>query len=113
MSESAVQELLAVSRRLLESIDRQDWAAYRELCDSTITAFEPEAVGHLEGSRMESTARMELALIDEIMQHPTAIPKQRAHALFRLLMGDGHDSVRGVLTDSRLCSVPGSPQETH
>ena len=48
MSEvAAVQELLSLNVRLLEAIDKQDWPAYRELCDSTITAFEPEAVGHL------------------------------------------------------------------
>lgn len=50
MSEAtAVQELLAVSRRLLEAIDKQDWAEYKDLCDPTITAFEPEAIGHLVG----------------------------------------------------------------
>jgi calcium/calmodulin-dependent protein kinase (CaM kinase) II len=50
MSEAAhVKELLSLSRRLLDAIDGQDWAAYRDLCDPTITAFEPEAVGHLVG----------------------------------------------------------------
>ncbi|MGC1275164.1 MAG: DUF4440 domain-containing protein [Planctomycetaceae bacterium] len=41
------QELLLLSRQLLDSIDRQDWDAYAELCDTTLTAFEPEAGGHL------------------------------------------------------------------
>ena len=40
-------ELLRLSQRLLEAIDRQDWETYAELCDPTLTAFEPEAGGHL------------------------------------------------------------------
>ena len=38
-------ELLAVNRRLLESIAAGDWATYEELCDPSITCFEPEARG--------------------------------------------------------------------
>jgi ketosteroid isomerase-like protein len=46
MCESAtVTELLALNRRLLESIFAGDWAAYEELCDPTLTCFEPEARG--------------------------------------------------------------------
>ena len=41
------QELLRLSRQLLEAIDRQDWDTYAELCDASLTAFEPEAGGHL------------------------------------------------------------------
>ena len=41
------QELLRLSRELLLAIDRQDWDTYAELCDSSLTAFEPEAGGHL------------------------------------------------------------------
>jgi calcium/calmodulin-dependent protein kinase (CaM kinase) II len=40
-------ELLALNQRLLESIIQGDWAAYTELCDPSLTAFEPEALGHL------------------------------------------------------------------
>jgi calcium/calmodulin-dependent protein kinase (CaM kinase) II len=40
---------LDLSRRLLDSIDDQDWSTYSQLCDGTLTAFEPEAVGHLVG----------------------------------------------------------------
>ena len=42
-----VKELLELSQRLLESIDRQDWSTYTELCAEDLTAFEPEAAGHL------------------------------------------------------------------
>ena len=40
-------ELLDLSRQLLDSIDRQDWAVYEELCDPALTAYEPEGVGSL------------------------------------------------------------------
>jgi calcium/calmodulin-dependent protein kinase (CaM kinase) II len=40
-------ELLALSQRLLQAIDTQDWNAYVELCDPRLTAFEPEGLGHL------------------------------------------------------------------
>lgn len=43
----ATHELLELSARLLESIQNGDWSAYEELCDPTISAFEPEARGHL------------------------------------------------------------------
>jgi calcium/calmodulin-dependent protein kinase (CaM kinase) II len=42
-----VEELLRLNQRLLDAIAGGDWATYEELCDPTLTAFEPEAVGHL------------------------------------------------------------------
>jgi calcium/calmodulin-dependent protein kinase (CaM kinase) II len=41
------QELLAVSRKLLTSIDTGDWKTYESLCDASITCFEPEALGQV------------------------------------------------------------------
>ena len=46
-SESIVDELLALSQQLLDAIDGGDWDAYTELCDPSLTAYEPEAVGQL------------------------------------------------------------------
>ena len=46
MSET-VAELLQLNRRLLESIVDGDWDTYAELCDPTLSCFEPEARGHL------------------------------------------------------------------
>lgn len=46
-SESIVDELLALSQQLLDAIDGGDWDAYAELCDPSLTAYEPEAVGQL------------------------------------------------------------------
>jgi calcium/calmodulin-dependent protein kinase (CaM kinase) II len=40
-------ELLQLTERLLMAIATADWATYEQLCDSSLTAFEPEAVGHL------------------------------------------------------------------
>ena len=45
-SDSAT-ELLELNQRLLDSITDGDWETYAELCDPGITAFEPEAGGHL------------------------------------------------------------------
>ena len=41
------QELLHLNQRLLDSIDQRDWDTYADLCDPSLTAFEPEAGGHL------------------------------------------------------------------
>ena len=47
MADPAIQELLELNQRLLESIAQADWSAYQELCDPSLTAFEPEAMGQL------------------------------------------------------------------
>lgn len=47
MSDALTQEVLAANARLLAAIAGGDWATYAELCDPTITAFEPESRGHL------------------------------------------------------------------
>ncbi len=47
MTKTIAEELIERSQRLLDSIEQQDWETYAELCDPKLTAFEPEAVGHL------------------------------------------------------------------
>jgi ketosteroid isomerase-like protein len=47
VSDPAIEELLELNQRLLESIAQADWSAYQELCDPSLTAFEPEAMGQL------------------------------------------------------------------
>jgi calcium/calmodulin-dependent protein kinase (CaM kinase) II len=47
MSENLMEELLQRNQRLLDSIARADWDTYQELCDPSLTAFEPEALGQL------------------------------------------------------------------
>ena len=41
------RELLSLNQQLLDSIARADWQKYAELCDPTLTCFEPEAMGQL------------------------------------------------------------------
>ena len=45
--QATIKEVLDVNHRLLVSIAEGDWETYSELCDPTITAFEPEARGQL------------------------------------------------------------------
>ncbi|HKI38382.1 MAG TPA: DUF4440 domain-containing protein [Gemmataceae bacterium] len=45
MPEAVTQELLHLNQRLLDSIARADWTTYEELCDPSLTAFEPESQG--------------------------------------------------------------------
>jgi calcium/calmodulin-dependent protein kinase (CaM kinase) II len=47
MSNAVELELLERNQRLLDSIAQGDWASYSELCDPSLTAFEPEALGRL------------------------------------------------------------------
>lgn len=46
-TDSARRELLQLNQRLLDCIIAADWETYRDLCDPTLSAFEPEARGHL------------------------------------------------------------------
>ncbi len=47
MTEPVTAELLRLNQRLLDAIAAADWATYQELTDSSLTAFEPEALGQL------------------------------------------------------------------
>src|SRR5437763_15705789 len=47
MGDAVTAELLALNQRLLDSIARADWATYEELCDPSLSAFEPESHGQL------------------------------------------------------------------
>jgi Calcium/calmodulin dependent protein kinase II association domain len=40
-------ELLELNQRLLNAIAAGDWDTYRDLCDPTLTSFEPEGLGQL------------------------------------------------------------------
>lgn len=43
----ANEELLTLTQELLNCIEAGDWETYQELSDASLTAFEPEARGHL------------------------------------------------------------------
>ena len=47
MDDPIAAELLVLNQRLLDSIADSDWLTYAELCDPSLTAFEPEAAGQL------------------------------------------------------------------
>jgi calcium/calmodulin-dependent protein kinase (CaM kinase) II len=47
MADPAINEILDLNKQLLDSIAKGDWETYAELCDPTITAFEPEGRGHM------------------------------------------------------------------
>ncbi len=44
---STIAELLALNQRLLDAIMTADWKTYEQLCERSLTAFEPEARGRL------------------------------------------------------------------
>jgi calcium/calmodulin-dependent protein kinase (CaM kinase) II len=45
MNDPVTGEVLKLNQRLLDCIAAADWATYTELCDPTLTCFEPEANG--------------------------------------------------------------------
>jgi calcium/calmodulin-dependent protein kinase (CaM kinase) II len=47
MPDPGEEELLELNQQLLDSIAACDWDTYQELCDPSLTAFEPEGRGHL------------------------------------------------------------------
>lgn len=47
MPNSTAAELIDLTQKLLDSIAAGDWQTYQILCDSTLSAFEPESKGHL------------------------------------------------------------------
>jgi calcium/calmodulin-dependent protein kinase (CaM kinase) II len=47
MADAGTEELLQLNDRLLRCIAEADWNTYEELCDPTLTAFEPESQGQL------------------------------------------------------------------
>lgn len=47
MAETMINELLEVNQKLLNAIVGGDWKTYADLCDPTLTCFEPEARGQL------------------------------------------------------------------
>ena len=47
MSRSVESQVVALTQELLGAIGARDWQKYKELCDESLTCFEPEARGHL------------------------------------------------------------------
>jgi len=47
MSDATIKEVIDTNLKLLNSIAKGDWKTYEELCDPTLSCFEPEARGHI------------------------------------------------------------------
>lgn len=47
MAQDVQATILELNQRLLNAIAGKDWPTYAELCDPTLTCFEPEAATHL------------------------------------------------------------------
>lgn len=47
MAKEPSAEIIQLTQRLLDAIASADWATYQELCDPSLTSFEPEALGQL------------------------------------------------------------------
>jgi calcium/calmodulin-dependent protein kinase (CaM kinase) II len=47
MTETIESQIVALTRQLLQTIAARDWQKYAELCEESLTCFEPEARGHL------------------------------------------------------------------
>ena len=47
MTSNTEEILTLLNKQLLDAIDNGDLETYRELCDPSLTAFEPEALGNL------------------------------------------------------------------
>jgi ketosteroid isomerase-like protein len=45
MEDPQSRELLQLTQQLLDCIAEANWVRYQELCDESLTAFEPEALG--------------------------------------------------------------------
>jgi hypothetical protein len=90
------REVVSDSRRMLGLIAKPE---------ILLTAFDvfhdPLVARYLDGRRVDDQARHELDLIKAIHDHATAKPKQRAHALFRLVKGESHDTVMAALTEEK------------
>lgn len=47
MPTTTESQLLELTEKLLDSIGKKDWQTYVQLCDPSLTCFEPEALGQL------------------------------------------------------------------
>ena len=101
-----VQTFLAAAARLPREVasDSRRMLGLVAQPDALLAAFDvfgdPLIAEYLKGRRVEHQARRDLELIKLIQDHATAKPKQRAHALFRLIKGEPHYDVKAVLVEA-------------
>jgi hypothetical protein len=76
--ETTTSELLTLNQRLLDAISRADWAAYVELCDPTLTCFEPESRGQLVEGMAFHKFYFDLGSDGRPVQNTMASPRVRS-----------------------------------
>lgn len=105
MSDDATTHLLALNQRLLDSIAEGDWTTYAELCDPSLTAFEPEALGHLaEGLDFHAfyfrlsggQVKPRNSMCDPHVRVMGDVAVIAYYRLTQFVDGDGHAGTRGT-----------------
>jgi len=93
---SELKLLLELTQSLLTSIDEQDWETYTRLCVPGLTAFEPEANGHLIEGMPFHKFYFELSSAGRSRQSTISSPKVQ-------LLGDA-----ALVTYVRLVQIAGN-----
>jgi calcium/calmodulin-dependent protein kinase (CaM kinase) II len=105
MSKETESELLSVNQQLLDAIAQGDWATYAELCDPSLTAFEPEALGHLvEGLEFHrfyfklsgGQVKPQNMMCDAHVRIMGDVAVVAYYRLTQFVDGDGHPGTRGT-----------------
>jgi len=74
---STIQEILSLTQQLLDSIATADWDTYATLCDPSLSAFEPEARGHLVEGMEFHRFYFELARSEQLVNTTIVAPHVR------------------------------------
>ncbi|HBE72000.1 MAG TPA: DUF4440 domain-containing protein [Planctomycetaceae bacterium] len=119
MTTSESEELLNLTQRLLDAIASRDWETYVELCDESLTCFEPEARGSLvEGLDFHRFYLAPDSYRNEISeQDPATGPVENASSM-QTTIASPHVRIMGdsaVVCYKRLIQVENAsqPWETH
>jgi ketosteroid isomerase-like protein len=105
MPAEAESELIALNQQLLDAIAQGDWGTYSELCDLSLTAFEPEALGHLVAGLDFHAFYFKLAggqvkpqnsMRDVHVRMMGDVAVVAYYRLTQFVDGDGHPGTRGT-----------------
>jgi calcium/calmodulin-dependent protein kinase (CaM kinase) II len=105
MPHDAQAELLALNQQLLDAIAQGDWGTYSDLCDPSLTAFEPEALGHLvEGMDFHAFyfklsgghVKPQNTMCDARVRLMGDVAIVAYYRLTQFVDGDGHAGTRGT-----------------
>lgn len=76
-NEAEREEIVELTARLLMAISHGDWETYTQLCDPSLTCFEPEACGHLVDGLDFHKFYFDLPGSDEAVQSTIVTPHVR------------------------------------